>query len=301
MIQDFDLCIIGGGINGAGIARDAAGRGLRVLLVEKGDLASGTSSVSTGIIHGGIRYLEYFEFSLVRHALKEREVLMGIAPHLVYPMTFVMPHTKGQRPVPMIRAGLFLYDNLAVRHRLERSHAVDFQKSEYGTPLREQFKKGFTYSDCRTSDSRLVVMNAMDAAMRGATVLTRTECLDVHEHSGRWHLTLRDANTTFPVSAAAVVNAGGPWVRKILEQSKLATPDVPHVRLVKGSHILVPRLYEGGHAYTLQQPDKRIVFAIPAGDFTQVGTTDINFDGDPGNVQIGTGNFLSMRIRQSCL
>ncbi len=303
MIQDFDLCIIGGGINGAGIARDAAGRGLRVLLVEKGDLASGTSSVSTGIIHGGIRYLEYWEFKLVRDSLKEREVLLGIAPHIVHPMTFVMPHTKGQRPVPVIKTGLFLYDHLAKRNRLEKSHTVDLKKSPYGAPLQEQFKKGFTYSDCRTYDSRLVVLNAMDAAMRGASILTRTECIDVHEHDGRWHLTLKDFNSTFVVSAGAVINAAGAWVRKILEKSGLATPEVPNVRLVKGSHILVPKLYEGNHAYTLQQPDKRIVFMIPSeGEFTQVGTTDVNFTGDPAHVQISEEEimYLCAAINRVC-
>jgi glycerol-3-phosphate dehydrogenase len=287
MILDYDLCIIGGGINGAGIARDAAGRGLKVLLVEKGDLACATSSASTKLIHGGLRYLEYYEFKLVRDSLQERETLLNIAPHIIHPMTFVLPHNKGQRPKWMIRSGLFLYDHLAKRKRLNKSHTVDLKT--YGPFLRGQYKTGFSYSDCRADDSRLVVLNAMDAAHHGATVLTRTECVRMEAEGQRWRIALKDLtkHTESHITAAAVVNAAGPWVRTVIEQSDLDAPDVPNLRLVKGSHIIVPKLFDGGHAYILQQPDKRIVFAIPyEGRYTLIGTTDVNFEGDPATVKI---------------
>jgi glycerol-3-phosphate dehydrogenase len=302
MIQNYDLCIIGGGINGAGIARDAAGRGLRVLLVEKGDLASATSSASTKLIHGGLRYLEHFEFKLVRDSLKERETLLGIAPHIIHPMTFVLPHSKEQRPYWMINAGLFLYDNLAKRRWLQKSRAVNFKDNFYGRALKEKFEKGFAYSDCWVDDSRLVVLNAMDAASHGATILTRTECEKIHAHGHRWNVILNDGRSHYSISAAAVVNAAGPWVRTVIDQSELATPDVPQVRLVKGSHIIVPKLFEGVHAYILQQPDKRIVFAIPYhDDFTLVGTTDVNFEGDPATVMISDDevNYLCEAVNGS--
>lgn len=287
MIQDYDLCIIGGGINGAGIARDAAGRGLRVLLLEKGDLANGTSSASTSIIHGGLRYLETYEFGLVRRSLKEREVLMSIAPHLVHPMTFVIPHGKGQRPYKVVGAGLFLYDNLAKRKKLQKSYAEKLEGHYYGVPLKEEYKKGFSYADCRTTDSRLVVVNAMDAAMHGAEIKTRTECINLREHGGRWHITMKEGNSVSTAGAKAVINAGGPWVRNIIDQSELAMADVPNISHIKGSHIIVPRQYDGGHAYTLQQPDGRIVFLIPyEDDLTLIGTTDEKFEGDLNDIRI---------------
>ena len=286
MKPDYDLCIIGGGINGVGIAREASGRGLSVLLVEAQDLAQGTSSASTKLIHGGLRYLEHGEFRLVRESLKEREVLLRAAPHIIKPMEFVLPHVQGLRPKWMISAGLFLYDHLAGRKKLSSSSAVSLHDSLLGEPLKETYRDGFKYSDCWADDSRLVVLNAMDAKARGAEILTRTACMQILKQAGspHWHVHLKDfkgAGDEFQISASMVVNAAGPWVRGVLESSNLTTPDTPKVRLVKGSHLIVPRLYDGDHAYILQQPDKRIVFVIPyEGDYTLVGTTDEDFEGD---------------------
>jgi len=296
MAQDsYDLCVIGGGVNGAGIARDAAGRGLRVLLVEAQDLAGATSSASSKLIHGGLRYLEYFEFKLVREALKEREVLMDMAPHIIWPLDFVLPYRKkekGQRPFWMIRAGLFLYDHLAKRKKLGASYGLNLRKHPFGKPLREEFARGFGYADCWVDDARLVVLNAMDAQHKGAEILTRTACVHMQpEGEEGWRLKLRDmmAGSEREVQAKIVVNAAGPWVRGVLEHSGLVKPeaDVPEVRLVKGSHIIVPRQYEGDQVYILQQKDGRIVFVIPyEGDYTLIGTTEVDFYGDPTGVQI---------------
>ncbi len=273
-----DLLVIGGGINGAGIARDAAGRGLSVILVEKADLAGATSSASSKLIHGGLRYLEQFEFRLVAEALAEREILLRIAGHLTWPTRFVAPHVPGLRPRWMIRAGLFLYDHLARRSVLPGSQAVRLERPPYASGLRPQIRHGFVFSDCRVDDARLVVANALDAALRGARILTRTELLSARRRGAVWHAGLSNGEA---VEARAVVNAAGPWVKEVLNDN-LAQPTRDAVRLVKGSHIVLPRLYEGEHAFILQNDDRRVVFMIPFEDrFTLVGTTELDYDGDP--------------------
>jgi glycerol-3-phosphate dehydrogenase len=286
-----DVLVVGGGINGAGIARDAAGRGLSVVLCEKDDLASHTSSASTKLIHGGLRYLEYYEFGLVRKALVEREVLLRSAPHIMWPLRFVMPHAKGQRPAWLIRAGLFLYDMLAKREILPASHGIDLARHVAGQPLKPQFKRGFVYSDGWVDDARLVVLNAIDAADNGAHVLTQTRCTALARAGDGgndcWLATLQHASgrqTT--VRARSVVNAAGPWTAEFLQQ---AAPGGQgrHLRLIKGSHIVVKRLFDHDHAYIFQHPDGRIVFAIPyEHDFTLIGTTDLDYQGDSGKVEI---------------
>ncbi|HEU4601796.1 MAG TPA: glycerol-3-phosphate dehydrogenase [Steroidobacteraceae bacterium] len=286
--QVIDLLIIGGGINGAGIARDAAGRGLKVALVEQGDLASATSSASTKLIHGGLRYLEQFEFRLVREALIERERLLEIAPHLISPMDFVLPYVDGLRPRWQIRMGLFLYDHLGGRQHLPASKGLKLSKSAYGRPLRPHLRHAFMYSDCWVDDSRLVVMNAIDAAQRGASILPRTKFIDAKADGQHWIATCIDQATQqrHPFRARAIVNAAGPWVEKVLEQFVGPHHDL-HARLVKGSHIVVPRLYEGEYAYLLQHPDGRVVFTIPYEQhFTLIGTTDVSFEGDPHTAAI---------------
>jgi D-erythritol 1-phosphate dehydrogenase len=268
----YDLLVIGGGINGVGIARDAAGRGLSVLLVEKDDLAAHTSSSSSKLIHGGLRYLEHAEFRLVAEALAEREVLLSIARHLVWPARFVMPHVRGLRPRWMIRIGLFLYDHLARRASLPGSHAVRLDAPPYDSGLRSHLKHGFVYSDCRVDDARLVVINAMDARRRGARVLTRCECLSACRVDGAWRATLTG---NLEVAATAIVNAAGPWVKRVLNE-RLGQPSSDGVKLVKGSHIVLPQLYRGDHAFILQNDDRRVVFMIPYGEqHTLVGTTDV--------------------------
>ena len=278
----YDLFVIGGGINGAGIARDAAGRGLSVLLVEKDDLASATSSSSSKMIHGGLRYLELYEFRLVAEALAEREVLLKVAAHLVWPARFVMPHVPELRPRWMIRAGLFLYDHLARRASLPGSRAIRLDAAPYNSGLKPQFRHGFIYSDCRVDDARLVVANAMDARERKARILTRTECVAAQRVDGAWRARLSNGEE---ISARAVVNAAGPWVKTVLNE-KLEQPSRDAVRLVKGSHIVVPKLYEGEHAFILQNDDGRVIFMIPYGDIhTLIGTTDIPVEGEVGHPQ----------------
>ncbi len=283
----YDLLIVGGGVNGAGIARDATGRGLKVVLCEKGDLAGATSSASSKLIHGGLRYLEYYEFRLVREALLEREVLLTVAPHIIWPMRFVLPHDRHLRPTWMIRAGLFLYDHLARRKTLPGSEQVDFRTHPTGQPMRPEFTAGFIYSDCWVDDARLVVLMARDAADRGAEILTRTECVRAAREDGGWTAILRDAKgQERRVRAKAMVNAGGPWVGKVLGQV-VGRNDAKPPRLVKGSHIVVPKLYDGPQAYILQNADRRIVFVIPyEGHFSLIGTTDVPYDGDPAEVAI---------------
>ena len=272
MENTYDLLVVGGGINGAGIARDAAGRGLSVLLVEKDDLAGATSSSSSKLIHGGLRYLEHYEFRLVAEALAEREVLLKVAAHLVWPARFVMPHVPELRPRWMIRAGLFLYDHLSRRASLPGSKAIRLDAPPYNSGLKPQLKHGFIYSDCRVDDARLVVANAMDARSRGARVLTRTECVTAQREAGLWKATLSNAEE---VKARVIVNAAGPWVKTVLN-GHLSQPSRDEVRLVKGSHIVLPKLYDGEHAFILQNDDRRVVFMIPYGDLhTLVGTTDI--------------------------
>jgi glycerol-3-phosphate dehydrogenase len=283
----FDIAIIGGGINGCGIARDAAGRGLSVHLCEKSDLASGTSSASTKLIHGGLRYLEYYEFRLVREALMEREVLLRAAPHIIRPLRFVLPHHSGLRPAWLIRLGLFLYDHLGGREVLPPARRISLVQDEAGQPLKPEFRSGFEYSDCWVDDSRLVVLNAVDAADRGAVIETRTEMLNAERRSGAWTVVLRDRSTGAErtISARALVNAAGPWVAEVTAD-RLGLPVDAPVRLVKGSHIVVKRLFRHERAYIFQQADGRIVFAIPyEGDFTLIGTTDLDYDGDPADAR----------------
>jgi glycerol-3-phosphate dehydrogenase len=285
--QAYDLLIVGGGINGAGIARDAAGRGLKVLLVEQDDLASGTSSASSKLVHGGLRYLEQYEFRLVREALAEREVLLSLAPHIIWPLRFILPHDASLRSAWMIRAGLFLYDHLAARSRLPGSRALDLRLDGVGAPLKPAFTRGFAYSDCWVEDSRLVVLNALDAAERGASIRTRCRFISATPVGERWRATIQNRGAQAEtVEARILVNAAGPWVEKVARQG-LAQSGPRKLRLVKGSHIVVPRLYDGEQAYILQNSDRRIVFVIPFEQhFTLVGTTDEFFDGDPGQVTI---------------
>jgi glycerol-3-phosphate dehydrogenase len=282
-----DLLIIGGGINGAGIARDAVGRGLSVLLVEQHDLAAHTSSASTKLVHGGLRYLEYYEFRLVREALLERERLLKIAPHIIWPLEFVLPHSREQRPAWMVRAGLFLYDHLAKRRRLPASRAVRFGPHPAAAILKPDYVRGFTYADCWVEDSRLVVLNAMDASEHGADIRTRTRLVSARPEGRLWQAVIEDAQGRREhVSARAMVNAAGPWVGEILS-AKLGRNEAKTVRMVKGSHIIVKRLYAGEFAFILQNPDKRIVFAVPyEHDFTLIGTTDIPYEDDPAKVTI---------------
>ncbi|WP_341677966.1 glycerol-3-phosphate dehydrogenase [Niveibacterium sp. SC-1] len=283
----YDLVVVGGGINGAGIARDAAGRGLSVLLCEQDDLASHTSSASTKLIHGGLRYLEHHEFNLVRKALQEREVLLRAAPHIIWPLRFVMPHDEGQRPVWLIRLGLFLYDHLARRELLPGSQAIRLRRHPAGQPLQPRFARGFVYSDAWVQDARLVVLNAMDAAARGATIRTRTALVKASRGARQWTLELApEGGALETVAARSVANAAGPWVGKVLG-------DVLHagsgkaVRLVKGSHIVVKKRFEHTYAYIFQNPDQRIIFAIPFEDeYTLIGTTDVDYEGDPAKVAI---------------
>lgn len=291
MAADYDICVIGGGVNGAGIARDAAGRGFKTLLVEAQDLASATSSSSTKLVHGGLRYLEHYEFKLVRESLKEREVLLRNAPHIIWPLDFVLPHKNTVRPAWLIRLGLFLYDRLGGREILKGSRGVRFKREGFGSALKPLIYKGFTYQDCWVEDSRLVALNAFDAHRLGADVKTYTACtgLTVGE-DGKWNVFLQDmmSGEDSSVSAGVVINATGPWVRGFLESLNLIDDGhaAPKIRMVKGSHIITRRLYEGDHAYILQQPDKRIVFAIPyEKHFTLIGTTDVDYDGNPSQAQ----------------
>jgi len=271
---DFDIAVIGGGINGCGIARDAAGRGARVGLFEQGDLAQGTSSVSTKLIHGGLRYLEHREFALVRESLEERERLWAIAPHLIRPMRFVLPWVKGLRPRWLLRLGLFVYDHIGGRKALPPTRTIDLRRHQAGAPLRPGFTTGFVYSDCRADDARLVVLNARDAADRGAAIHTRCAVTGFAREGGAWRI----ETTTGTYHARALVNAAGPWVMQV--QALSGATGGHRLRLVRGSHIVVPRLFDHGFAYFFQLPDGRIFFAIPySGDFTLIGTTDRDHQG----------------------
>ncbi|WP_051378835.1 glycerol-3-phosphate dehydrogenase [Derxia gummosa] len=286
--KDCDLLVVGGGINGAGIARDAAGRGLSVVLCEQHDLAAHTSSSSSKLIHGGLRYLEYYEFGLVRKALQERELLLRAAPHIIWPMRFVMPHRPHLRPAWLIRTGLFLYDHLARRELLPGSESITMARHPAGAPLDASIKRGFVYSDGWVDDARLVVLNAMDAAERGAAILPRTRLEGARRDGDRWLARLRraDDGAEITVRARGLVNAAGPWAGSLLEH-QLRRPAANRVRLVKGSHIVTRRLFDHDHAYILQNPDKRIVFVIPyERDFTLIGTTDVEYEGDPAQVGI---------------
>ena len=285
MTDVYDIAIIGGGVNGCGIARDAAGRGLSVYLCEQGDLAGATSSASTKLLHGGLRYLEYYEFRLVREALAEREVVWRMAPHIVRPLRFVVPHTNATRPRWMVRLGLFLYDHLGGRELLPPTRVLDLTTDPAGEPLKPGARHGFEYSDCWVDDARLVALNARDAADRGATIRTRVKAVAARRQPGAWSITTEDQRTgeRAVVAAKILVNATGPWVEKVL--SDLSRPRSNDVRLVQGSHIVVRRLYEHDRCYVLQNPDKRVVFVIPyEDDFTLIGTTDRDYAGDPAKV-----------------
>ena len=279
----YDLAIIGGGVNGCGIARDAAGRGLSVYLCEQGDLGQGTSSASTKLFHGGLRYLEYYEFRLVREALIERETLLGAMPHIAWPLRFVLPHHKGLRPAWLLRLGLFIYDHLGGRKILPGTRVLDLTRDPIGRPLKDEFRKGFEYSDCWVQDSRLVVLNARDAAAKGARIAVRTRCRAAEISGDAWHLRLEDTRSgeSGEVRARALVNAAGPWVDSVIRNCIRAnTPE--RIRLVRGSHIVVKRLFEHDRAYIFQNRDKRIVFAIPyEDDFTLIGTTERDHEGTP--------------------
>jgi glycerol-3-phosphate dehydrogenase len=283
-MADFDLAIIGGGVNGTAIARDAAGRGLRTLLLEQHDLASGTSSASTKLIHGGLRYLEHGAFRLVREGLTEREVLLAMAPHLIRPARFVLPHHPGLRPAWQLRLGLFVYDHLGGRKILPGTRTVALTLGPLGEPLKRQYRLGFEYSDCCVDDARLVVLNALDAAERGAVIRTRTRCARADRRDGLWRLVLKVHGTREEATARVLVNAAGPWLGQVSE-TVLRLPAPAPIRLVKGSHIVTHRLFDHDRAYIFQNADGRIVFAIPyEHDFTLIGTTDHEFRGEPGAV-----------------
>ena len=287
MERIFDLAVIGGGVNGCGIARDAAGRGNSVFLCEMNDLASGTSSWSTKLVHGGLRYLEYYEFRLVREALIEREILWQIAPHIIRPLRFVLPHHAGLRPAWLLRLGLFLYDHIGGRHLLPPTRSVDLSSDEVGQPLiKGRYSKGFEYSDCFVDDARLVVLNARDAADRGAVICVRTRATEIRQADGVWQVTVENnvSRERSTIRARVLVNAGGPWVEQVLASGANVNAKAK-VRLVQGSHIVVRKLYEHDRAYMFQNSDGRIVFVIPyQDDFTLIGTTDRDYHGDPSKV-----------------
>ncbi|MEW7009807.1 glycerol-3-phosphate dehydrogenase [Lentilitoribacter sp. EG35] len=288
MSNTVDLFIIGGGINGAGIARDAAGRGLSVMLCEKDDLAQGTSSRSGKLVHGGLRYLEYYEFRLVREALIEREVLLNAASHIIWPMRFVLPHSPNDRPAWLVRLGLFLYDNLGGRKKLPGTRSLNLHNDPEGSPIKDGYKKGFEYSDCWVDDARLVVLNAVDAGRLGAQILTRTVCTSARRDGNVWKIEITDAHSgeTRTITSKILINAGGPWVNDIINRVT-GTNSRRAVRLVKGSHIVVSKFWDGSHAYLVQNHDKRVIFINPyEGDKTLIGTTDISYEGRPENVEV---------------
>jgi glycerol-3-phosphate dehydrogenase len=286
MSERVDLLVVGGGINGVAIARDAAGRGLSVLLCEKGDLAGATSSASSKLIHGGLRYLEHGAFRLVREGLAEREVLLRMAPHVVHPLRLVLPHGPGSRPRWMVRAGLYLYDRLGGARTLPGSRQLDLRDDPLGAPLRDTVRFGFAYSDCRTDDARLTILTARDAASRGAEIATRTALVAARREGDIWRAQLRGADgATREAAARILVNAAGPWVREVLALAGLTTR--ARLRLVKGSHIVVAKLYPGDHAYLLQNDDRRVVFVMPfERDYSLIGTTELAFAGDPAEPHI---------------
>lgn len=288
MRNEIDLFVIGGGVNGAGIARDAAGRGLSVVLCEQADLAQGTSSRSGKLIHGGLRYLEYYEFRLVRKALIERDILLRAAPHIIWPMRFVLPHSPNDRPAWLIRLGLFLYDTIGGRRRLPGTRSVDLLNDPVGAPIRNEYTRGFEYSDCWVDDARLVVLNAVDARELGAQVLPRTVCKALRVEEGRWTATVEDVQTGTEKEfyARAVVNAAGPWVNQIIDRVARGNSSRA-VRLVKGSHIIVPKFWDGQQAYLVQNHDRRVIFINPyEGDKALIGTTDCAYEGRPEDVAV---------------
>jgi glycerol-3-phosphate dehydrogenase len=284
----FDLFVIGGGINGCGIARDAAGRGYSVFLAEMNDFASGTSRAATKLIHGGLRYLEHYEFRLVRESLMEREVLWANAPHIIWPLRFVLPHHKGLRPAWLLRLGLFIYDHLGGRKLLPPTQTIDMTRHAAGKPLKNLFTKGFEYSDCWVDDARMVVLNAQDAAARGAILRSRTKVQTARRENGIWNITIRDTltGTSETVWARMLINAAGPWVDEVIGKA-FGNNSASNVRLVQGSHIVVPKIFDHDRCYIFQNADNRIIFAIPyERDFTLIGTTDQDYVGDTENVEI---------------
>ena len=283
----YDLFIIGGGINGCSIARDAAGRGIKVFLAEMNDLASGTSSASTKLIHGGLRYLEHYEFRLVREALIEREVLLKSAPHIIWPLRFILPHHQGLRPRWLIRLGLFMYDHLGGRKILPPTLSVDLTTDVTGIPLKQEFTKAFEYSDCWVEDSRFVVLNARDAANRGAVIRTRTKVQSARRTNGGWSITIDGGDGKIEtIEAKVLLNSAGPWVSEVLS-AVIGRNDPDKIRMVKGSHLVVDKLYDHDRCYIFQNADSRICFAIPyENDFTLIGTTDEDHKGDPGKPEI---------------
>jgi glycerol-3-phosphate dehydrogenase len=286
MPEILDMLVIGGGINGVGIARDAAGRGLAVQLVEKGDLANATSSASSKLIHGGLRYLEHGAFRLVREALAEREILLASAPHIIRTLRFVLPYERGLRPRALLRLGLFLYDHLGGRRTLPGSETISLRAHPYGRPLQARLDTAFVYSDCRVEDARLVVLNARDAAAHGARISTHTELRSARRAGNRWHALVEQDGVTREIAARILVNAAGPWTAEVLRRAGIAKPK-SDLRLIKGSHIVVPRLYDGAQAYVLQNDDRRVVFVLPYEEkFSLIGTTDIPFAGDGERVAI---------------
>jgi len=278
----YDICIVGGGINGAGIALDAASRGLKVLLCEQNDLASATSSWSSKLIHGGLRYLEYREFRLVREALQEREILLKLAPHLIEELRFILPHEKHHRPLWLIRLGLFLYDYLAKRKTIRRSHAISLKNLSYYNVLQSYLQMAFIYSDCRVDDARLVVAVALKAEELGASILTRHRCINAKSVNDLWHIDIQNTNNQeiTQVQANVLINATGPWANQFLTEN-LHLPTHYKMKLVQGSHIIVPKIYLGTEAFILQNTDNRIIFVIPyQNDFSLIGTTEVDFHGD---------------------
>ena len=293
-IPTVDLFVIGGGINGAGFARDAAGRGLSVVLCEKDDLAEGTSSRSGKLVHGGLRYLEYYEFRLVREALIEREILMNNAPHIIWPMRFVLPHSPQDRPAWLVRLGLFLYDNLGGRKKLPGTRTLNLHRDPEGASIKDAFKKGFEYSDCWVDDARLVILNAVDAGERGATVLTRSACTSARREGDVWCVTTTNSVTgqIREFKAKVLVNAAGPWVTDVVTRVA-GSNSARNVRLVKGSHIIVPKFWKGEHAYLVQNHDKRVIFINPyEGDKALIGTTDKPYEGHAEDVATGEDEIL---------
>ena len=285
--EPIDLLVIGGGVNGAGIARDAAGRGLKVVLCEKDDIAQGTSSRSGKLIHGGLRYLEYYEFRLVREALMERDVLLKAAPHIVWPLRFVIPHTPGQRPAWLVRLGLFLYDHLGGRQSLPGCRGLDLWREPEGKALKPEHRKAFEYSDCWVDDARLVLLNALDAQERGATVLTHTAAVSAKREDGLWEVELKSSDgRSHHCRAKAIANAAGPWVEQVI--NGVARANSPRkVRLVKGSHIIVKKFWETPNSYVFQNHDKRLVFMNPyQHNLGLIGTTDVPYRDDPEDVAI---------------
>lgn len=288
MSQKDDIFVIGGGINGCGIARDAAGRGYSVRLAEMNDLASGTSSWSSKLIHGGLRYLEHYEFRLVRESLLEREVLLKMAPHIIWPMRFILPHHSAMRPAWLLRLGLFIYDHIGKRKLLPGTKQVNLRKVSAGSPLKTLFKKGFEYSDCWVDDARLVVLNAKDAQEHGAIIETHTKVISAQRTGNVWSITTKNIRTgeTTKHQARLIVNASGPWVDKVLGDA-IKSNSSKNVRLVQGSHIVVPKIHDHDKAYIFQNPDDRIIFALPyEHDYTLIGTTDQDFQDDPANAKI---------------